>query len=184
MIRDVISGSNTWLVFINDRFFLVYPCFSQSLKHVSYILYYFIYKLTKTSNKVYNQVQSKALIMITLHLNEGKGVICRLSCRWPHNCVLRCTDLRLLQSTQLFEYYLSYVSFGTRSASLRWFVLRWTQAYDAFGKRSQDCLMKSLHARNISIPDSLLNKMCMCANFFSFLNEQTHKSRSLEHWWV
>ncbi len=90
---------------------------------------------------MYNKVQSKALIIITLLLNTGKGVICRLSCRWLHNCDDARRDLRLLQSTRrstkIFKYYLSYDAFGIRSASLRWFVrsfLQSTLAYDAFGK--------------------------------------------------
>ncbi len=40
MIRDVISGSNTWLVLVIDRyFFFVYPYVPQSLKRIPYIIY-------------------------------------------------------------------------------------------------------------------------------------------------
>ncbi len=69
------------------------------------IVNYFIYKIieTKTSNKVYNKRQSKALIIITLYLNKVKGVVCRfcpagdLVIRSSYNAR---RDLRLLHSTR------------------------------------------------------------------------------------
>ena len=67
---------------------------------------------------MYNKVQSNPYIIITLHLNQVKGVIFGLSCRWAHKSVF----LRLLQSTRrstmIFKWYLSYEAFGKLSPDL------------------------------------------------------------------
>ncbi len=85
-----------WPIFIFILFFILF-LFSQSLKLISYIIvfdffqsfnlnmyFYFLsffiisfinsFKYKTLSNKVYNKVQSKALIIITLHLNKCKGL--------------------------------------------------------------------------------------------------------------
>ncbi len=140
---------------------------------------------------MYSKVQSKALIIITLHLNKVKGVICWLSSRWPHNSVfLWCMqsfkitpDFQVILKGTVHPKMKIVIIYSSSSRSKPvWMCLFWTQRKIFWRMReTEQYFSPTIEVNGVpKQPDYKLS-----SKYLPLCSEQTHSYRFGSTWgWI